>query len=306
MGADGANERTSPAGTAGATRVEATESSPIVLDRNVACVRCSYNLRGLPTNGKCPECSEPIANSTRGFVPRRFSKQYLASMRLGLTMVLIGVPVHVLFSAAPIVAFLERSRYLEAVDFMAAAVGLCSSAILVAGYWCYAVIDADYRERMRVWSVRRVLRIAAVASFVISLIRLGPSLAVMALSEYFPIFYGFVVMFPFGLIICVVVWMFEFVAVMNYTARIGEGVPDDSVVRRARSFRWLLPLMCVIGVVPGLPIMSMVSHTLVWAIFLAGPCAAVVLYWRLLARVRKHIASIQESGMAAELPGRIG
>ncbi len=287
-------------------RGNANEPTSIVLDRNVACVRCSYNLRGLPTNGKCPECGEPIANSARGFEPRRFSKEHLASMRFGLTMVLIGVLVHVPFSIAPIVACLERSRYLEAVDLLAAIMGLGSSATLVAGYWCYAVIDADYRERVRALSVRRVLHIAAVASFVISLIRLIPSLAVLTQSSFFPICYGFLVMFPFGLCICVVVWVFEFVAVMNYTARIGEGVPDYSVVRRARSFRWLLPLMCVIGVVPGLPMMSMVSDTLAWAILLAGPCVAVVLYWRLLARVRRHIVSIQHTGMAADVPGRLG
>jgi hypothetical protein len=35
------------------------------------CGRCGYSLKGLPSNGRCPECGKPIAGSKRGH--RRFS-----------------------------------------------------------------------------------------------------------------------------------------------------------------------------------------------------------------------------------------
>jgi hypothetical protein len=36
------------------------------LDRDIACLSCGYNLRGLAPNGSCPECGRAIADSLRG------------------------------------------------------------------------------------------------------------------------------------------------------------------------------------------------------------------------------------------------
>jgi len=36
------------------------EPTPKYLDRDVACRRCGYNLRGLPELGRCPECHAPV------------------------------------------------------------------------------------------------------------------------------------------------------------------------------------------------------------------------------------------------------
>lgn len=39
---------------------------PFVVPLDMACMACRYNLRGLSTGGKCPECGELIARSVRG------------------------------------------------------------------------------------------------------------------------------------------------------------------------------------------------------------------------------------------------
>ena len=36
------------------------------LASDLACRKCGYHLRGLPTNGMCPECGTPVAISLRG------------------------------------------------------------------------------------------------------------------------------------------------------------------------------------------------------------------------------------------------
>jgi hypothetical protein len=33
------------------------------IDKDLACVGCQYNLRGLESGGRCPECGVPIANT---------------------------------------------------------------------------------------------------------------------------------------------------------------------------------------------------------------------------------------------------
>jgi uncharacterized repeat protein (TIGR04138 family) len=39
-------------------------SHPLILDEDVACERCGYNLCGLPTRHACPECGEPYDECT--------------------------------------------------------------------------------------------------------------------------------------------------------------------------------------------------------------------------------------------------
>jgi hypothetical protein len=52
-------------------------------------------------------------------------------------------------------------------------------------------------------------------------------------------------------------------------------------------YRWLLPLIAVVGAV---------------ALFL-GPLVALIMYWNLLDRMRKHLKSIVANGQPASLRG---
>lgn len=46
---------------------------PLILDEDVACGRCAYNLRGLPTRHFCPECGEAYDESTEvAWLPPEF------------------------------------------------------------------------------------------------------------------------------------------------------------------------------------------------------------------------------------------
>ena len=36
------------------------------VDEDITCRKCGYNLRGLPTDGACPECGSAVGHSTHG------------------------------------------------------------------------------------------------------------------------------------------------------------------------------------------------------------------------------------------------
>ncbi len=73
------------------------ESGTVIVD--TSCRRCSYNLRGLSEEGRCPECGTPVGLSTQGDLLRFADPDWLESLARGLNFILWGVAVH--FSSAP-------------------------------------------------------------------------------------------------------------------------------------------------------------------------------------------------------------
>jgi hypothetical protein len=76
-------------------------------------------------------------------------------------------------------------------------------------------------------------------------------------------------------------------AMLTQARFLGRRVPDRVIVDRAGRYRWLLPLISVVGV----------------CLVYLGPLIALILYWNLLDRLRKHVKMIQTAGRPAELKG---
>lgn len=75
----------------------ATRTYVDVIETDRLCVQCRYNLRGLPTNGKCPECGRPIHGARSGAGFRRFSDNlaqaplfYLKTLAVGAWLTAIS------------------------------------------------------------------------------------------------------------------------------------------------------------------------------------------------------------------------
>jgi hypothetical protein len=91
-------------------------------------------------------------------------------------------------------------------------------------------------------------------------------------------------------LLSMIAWAVQFFAMMLYTRWLGSRVPDQWIIKRTKTYMWLLPLLTTVGVVlVGL-----------------GPIIALVLYWNLLDRMRKHLKSIESSGAPASLKNMAG
>src|SRR5687767_389859 len=60
----------------------------LTLDR--PCVHCQYNLRGLTTSGKCPECGGPVADSLRADFLIDADRKWLGQLRRSVLAVVIS------------------------------------------------------------------------------------------------------------------------------------------------------------------------------------------------------------------------
>lgn len=268
----------------------AQASAARFLDRDVACVRCSYNLRGLPASGNCPECGEPIANSIKGFMLQDASPEYRGKLKLGLSLVLNGILLLVVVMIGSVfLGFVAGSAAWPRI--IANGVGFLVGCMMLLGYWKYTEPDPGYVLFEQPSSARNVARIAVAVGAAVSLAQFvlgffvaapgtAPASSVWALGTMLVVLVG---------LVSFVAWVVQFLGVMNYTAWVGGRVPDDFIVRRAKTYRWLLPVIYVVG-----------------ALIIIGPLIALVMYWNLLDRVRKHLKSIEATGLPAELPKRMG
>lgn len=67
-----------------------------VRDKDQHCIECGYPIRGLRTNGNCPECGIQVSLSLRGDQPEYSSIKWLNSVRRGIYLTLAVLPASVL------------------------------------------------------------------------------------------------------------------------------------------------------------------------------------------------------------------
>lgn len=264
-----------------------------MLDRDQPCMKCGYQLRGLPVAGVCPECGTPVQDSLRGLLLQYASEEYRRRMLRGLSLVLnsimLMVIVKVVFSRVLMAAFGQPPGV--ALGVTIASLGV--TAMSIVGYWWYTELDPGYTGVEKPKSARRVARVAVCVSAGIQAVELILQLAESAVAPVGGTAAGLsaLTVVSVGLTLAgLAAWGTQFFATMAYTRWVGTRLPDAFVQRRAKKYMWLLPLLQTVGIIAlGL-----------------GPVVALVLYWNLLDRVRKHLRSINTAGVPADLPGTFG
>ena len=247
---------------------------PLTLDRSQPCVKCAYDLRGLPLDGVCPECGTPVQDSLRGWLLRYASPEYRRKLGLGLSIVLNGILAMVVLTILQMVAGFSGWRG-GGFDTGMHIVNFGLAIAMIAGYWFMTEPDPGYTGLEKPNSARQVLRTAVLAQAGLNLLSvvlvltgaMSTSPTGVTAATAFVLLLGFA-----GL----VAWAVQFFATMRYMRWLAGRVPDAAMQKRTETYMWLLPVLSIVGIIlVGL-----------------GPLIALILYWNLLDQLRKHLRTI--------------
>lgn len=264
------------------------------------CVGCAYQLDGLPVDGTCPECGTPIELSLREPTLANTSPEYLRTLKSGLSFVLNGILLMIMVQVLTMVATLATMAApgsIGSVTVIAQFAGLGVALLIIIGYWKYTAPDPSQVALEKSSAARKVVRVvvasqAAVSFLAVVLGLMTPATAQAAAAAGGAMNPGGMVILAFTAVLGIaglVLWAVQFFSVMRYTRWIAARVPDLFVVKRTKIYVWLLPVIGIVGV---------------FALML-GPLIALVMYWNLLDRMRKHLKAIIKTGEPAKLKGRL-
>ncbi len=300
---------------------EVVAAGRLVVEDPQPCMACGYNLRGLPIAGTCPECAQPIRRSVPERRLRDASPRQLVTLSTGLSLI-----VNTLF--ASLVLFVLRFVYAVMVeyppnpapvephgwrmlfDFLSWAI----STVSAVGYWKLTTPD-PLLHAAKPPRARSLLRGCTAGAAVLALLILVVQVVVETVPSVRARFAPGAglnlvqvgsVLFGIGTL---ALYLTQFFAALAYVAWLGQRVPDPVLLTRAARWRWLLPVLVATAwlVQAAGSALAYPWHPMAWyGLASVGPGAALILYYTLLDRLRKHLKSIAATGKPAALKGAIG
>ena len=127
---------------------------PYTIQDDAPCLACGYNLRGLGSHGRCPECGTAIGRSLHGNFLRFARPDYVRKLARGVTLILWGLLVALVATVLNVlVAFAGVSpAFLHLIGLLGGLVGLI-------GAWLATTPDPSRIDEAWQFGARKLIRI---------------------------------------------------------------------------------------------------------------------------------------------------
>ncbi len=225
------------------------------LAEDIACRKCGYNLRGLRTEGVCPECGTAVGRSLYGDFLRYCDPAWVKTLAKGMNWILAGIIIGVVTGCTGGAGTAFGSmRFARTPDLTAWAIALPGTLVALIGYWLVTTRDPAHSDKEKVLSARRLVRVAQIVGLLA-----GPALLLIrSISITFAMGLGAV-----GSIVSLGGTIAIFVLARDLALRI----PDEKLARSTRGLMW------VVTVVIGLSFVFGVIGAVVMSTMVAGRAA---------------------------------
>jgi predicted RNA-binding Zn-ribbon protein involved in translation (DUF1610 family) len=254
-------------------------------NEEAVCFSCGYSLVGLPREGLCPECGEPVARSYEGDRLVHSAPEYLRKLHLGVTLILVSVIGSIIVGFGT--GVLGATGYGQA-QLLSAILSAGVSIVSAVGWWLFS--EPDIRlQHYGGQNARLFVRVAVLVNAAIALVSFvgtfvsdefaGATQQIGAGGS------GAWVLFALGVVLLqLVASAVHFFASMLYLRWLAPRFPDHKLYKDARRFMWVGPLLYTVGALAcGL-----------------GPLVALIMYCVMFLTVRRHLDAAMKEQAAAE------
>lgn len=225
------------------------------INTHVRCVRCGYDLHGLPVDGVCAECECPVRRSLEIDNLGNADPHYLRSLRLGATLFCAGCAFGVGSSILSWVSMYWPSMRLpQALTFL---IWIFTLLVTYSGF--YFLSRPDPAQRGGSWSPdsRVLARVALVLRLIVQL--------VLILHQFNSAGAGSNVPARLMLGSMTLLQAVFLGACAHYVRGLFVRIGRHSLAQAARMFIWLLPVLCLVGLyVPTFVVYQFLLVGLVW------------------------------------------
>ncbi len=201
----------------------------------VPCRRCRYDLRGLPADGRCPECGTPVAVSIAGDRLRNADPAWLATLARGTRLILAAVAFLLACGIGGAFAVTPAGLPLRLTLGQ-----LAGNVAYLVGVWWLTTPDPSGGGEDRYGRSRRLIR----ATLAVGLAEQAAGFALGAVVVPPPVR----VLLTAVLVVGAVAEVVGYWATLTYLERLAQRLPDPHLAGRARLLKWGIrgPLLGVV------------------------------------------------------------
>jgi hypothetical protein len=212
-----------------------------IVTADVPCRGCSYNVRGLSQDGKCPECGTPVGLSIRGNLLCYSDPAWVEKLLKGIDLILWGLLASVVASGLGVgIVFAMGPRgtpFFQGITILASAVG-------VIGAWLLTSPDPGTEEQSQVVTARKIVRFALLFGVAESILTMWSE------REHAHPFVGALI--GVALILAAMVTVVGEVARLYYLKKLAMRIPDTALAKRANMLCWGYGIsLAVVGIFSG-------------------------------------------------------
>jgi hypothetical protein len=247
------------------------------------CCSCGYNLRGLNSDGLCPECATPIQSSLRRFRLRFADPQYLAALCNGLDLLrwcvvtmLIGFAIFAVITIGdfPVTVWHPIQQYVSRFS------AICY-LLEVWGGWRLSTANPSGLGASEHANLRNLIRVGVIAGLLRFMLGLG-------VYRYLPLELRFLIRYLSPMLVALE--DAGEVGIVGYLIYLARDIPNHRLALHAKCLMWCFGIVCladyagnaVNAVAPHHIFHTPLDQAFISFMEAAGWATAVVFVWALI------------------------